>query len=221
MKAANWHWIRRVAGGLAGLALLSGCGTPSFNPWLDPDTAIQDDRLAGIWIGVGEEGYDQLVIVTATEDPGIYDVMYYADDHFDEFGKIYRRPPPFHMFATLHELEGQLFLQFAGTTPYDMDYTALLAPLYVLDRAVLEGEILSLYCMGLDEDDLEASGLMGAEDGEGYILFSPTEDLTAFVQANFDDPGLYGDEPYFVFKRIRSFVKPPEEAAPPKVNGSG
>lgn len=218
MKGEKWI----VWGTLASLVLLSGCGVSSYRPWLEPEDAIKDRRLAGVWLAEPEEDEEEdtdieWVIVSPGEEPGIYNIIIYNVGYIlsgSEESTL--RPPPFHLEGSLHEVKGQLLAQVSGSTVDNMEYSLLLAPMYMVFRATFEDETLRLY-----ELDMPAgwkdSGLKFYDDKYGdYTLFSETKELTAFLLAHLDDPELFEDEPIAVLNRVSDLSKPPPKPVAPE-----
>ena len=177
---------------LLGLCLFGcGCLVRSLYPWLSEETRVADPSLAGAWQDVEKECIVFFNSTTSTN----YDVLMVQE------GEDVSR-----FSASLHRLDDALLLQVAPENRTDLGAFATL-PGHLLYKAVLEGDALLLYAVDLDSfaGRAQQSGVAVLPDSakdKGFILLPPTGDLEAFVRTQLPEPGFFGQDPFFSFRRL-------------------
>lgn len=216
--------------------LMCGCVHRSYHPWLDEELLIRDDRLAGVWQGDLEVGdvtdgsmdHDLLIISPVAEVPAENEQAdnpkipagYYAVSVFDseklETEVSIEHPfiIPDKLIGALYQLDDILIAQMQGNTAGEK--SPLVAPLYVVYKAVHENDELQLFQLILDNlnsDDFVNEGLLLDSNDKGpYTFFSETEVMTGFLRKHLHEPEFFAGEPSMIFKRIRDIRTPAPEA---------
>lgn len=175
---------------LTALLFTTGCLVRSVQPWLSSETRVDDPSLLGTWHNL--QG-DSTAFFTGT--PEEYHILSVDD------GKDVSR-----FTATLHRIDDTLLLMVGPENPDNLDGCALL-PGHLLLKAVLDGDSLKLYDIGLESFADRAAKtpialLPGGSANDGYVLAGTTADAEAFVRAQLADPGFFDEKPLYSFRKL-------------------
>lgn len=181
-------WI--AIGSLGLCVIASGCVVRSIYPWLGEETRVSDSRLAGPW---HDRDKGDTAIFTAKSD-GTYKVLLVNEK--DERSSF---------LASLHQLGQDLFLVVGPEERNDLSFAVTL-PGHLLLLARCETNRLSLFELDLDTfgtraDAARLQRLAEGDPDDGYVIFSPTADLEAFVRQQISDPSFFESEPLYAFRR--------------------
>ena len=168
-----------------------GCLVRSLYPWLSEESRVDDPSIAGTWQDVEKESVAFFNFTTTTN----YDVLMVQEGQDIS-----------HFSASLHRIDDSLFLLVAPEDRTDLGALATL-PGHLLYKAVLQGDYLLLFSIDLDSfaDRAEQSKVAVLPDSgkdKGFVLLPPTDELEAFVRAQQHDPGFFGKEPFFSFRKL-------------------
>ncbi len=173
------------------MLMSNGCVVRSIYPWLGDDTKVSDTNLLGAWYDSEEE--DEAFITRG--DHGGYRILL-TDD-----GKYHST-----FTGSLHEIDATRFLVVGPADRDDLLGLALL-PGYLLFKVEVTADRFTLWGLELDtfETLMETLDTKRLEEGgsdEGYVLFSTTTELEAFVESQASNPSFFYEEPVYAFKRI-------------------
>lgn len=177
---------------LWGMCLLgSGCLVRSLHPWLSEESRVADPSLAGAWQDVEKEC---VAFFNPSTTPNYDVLMVQEGEDVSRFS------------ASLHRLDDALLLQVAPENRTDLGAFATL-PGHLLFQAVLEGDALRLTAVDLDSFAERAGKskiavLPDSAKDKRFLLLPPTGDLEAFVRDQSHEPGFFGAEPFFSFRRL-------------------
>ncbi len=171
--------------------MLSGCVVRSIYPWLPESTRITDISLAGTW---HDEKENDIAFFSSGSQTN-YNVLFISDKKDQAKFK-----------ASLHRLEKTLFLVVGPEDQNDFDSITLL-PAHLLFRVELEENTMKLFGLNLESFGarLDKTKIKLLEEGskdKGYILLSPTEDLTSFIKSQLKDKSLFDEKPMYTFKKL-------------------
>jgi hypothetical protein len=173
------------------VCLLSGCLVRSLYPWLPDDTKACDVSLVGTW---QDEKTDLALFFTAGSASN-YDLLAISD-----------KKDPSKFTASLCRLGKTLFVVVGPEERGDMGSVAML-PGYLLFKVDLSDGAMKWYGLDLASfgDRADASKIKRADEGDkdkGYVVFSPTADLAAFVESQSKDPTFFDEKPLYTFTRV-------------------
>jgi hypothetical protein len=171
--------------------LMSGCVVRSIYPWLPADTKVKDISLAGTW-------HDEKEGVTAFFASGSetnYSVLFLANKEDQS-----------RFTVSLHRADKTLFLVVG---PEDRNDTGAIVtlPAYLLFRVELGDNSMRLFDLDLDTfgERVKKANIKRLEEGDkdkGYILLSPTEELSLFIRSQLKDRSLFDEKPMYTFRKL-------------------
>ena len=171
--------------------LISACVVRSVYPWFPDITKVTDISLIGVW---HDEKKDVTTFFTSGRESN-YNVLVISD-----------KKEQTKFTASLHRLNKTLFLVVGPEDRNDMGVVATL-PGYLLFRVEFQNDSMKLFGFDLESfgDRIKGKEIKILYDGgenKGYVLFSPTEHLTAFVRSQLDDKPFFDEKPMYSFKKV-------------------